>query len=239
MKVVVAFQTCERLHFLKKCIDSVMEHNPSFLIDGFVIVADDNSQDGGATREYIKSLPFVDYTIFNNSRLGIHATIKKIAEASLDNGEVLLYIQNDQLNTRFINIEYVEKFLNEHEEVGQIKVLRWKGAQGVNEREIGPVDVYKKKTEVFDRFVIGTEVFMTGSWSYSDPPCFLRTEALPSLFTKKIADVRKKYQSKKFILEIVRAMGFYEAGWACSMLENTAFWSQIGVVRQSTPRKKD
>ena len=104
MKLVIAFQTCERLNFFKKAVETLLEYNPC-MKDRVWVIADDASKDG-KTQKYIKSLSFIDHTIFNESRLGISGTLKRIIDVSAAKGDAILYIQNDWFCSRSLLDQY-------------------------------------------------------------------------------------------------------------------------------------
>lgn len=218
MKFVIAFQTCERLSFFKKAVETLLEYN-QFVKDYVWVIADDASTDG-KTKNYIKSLPFVDYVIFNESRLGISGTLKKIVDIAANKGDAILYIQSDWFCSRSIDFEAVSKFFKMNPKVGSIKCIRYKGRYNVKERFAGTNSyITNKLVEEYETIKINDEKFTKGTWPWADTPGFIRSEAADVLFKGYV--LNKKISRP----ETVRGRNFAEDGWQCCVLENQAFWN--------------
>lgn len=218
MKFVIAIQTCERFDFFKKCVDTLLEYNP--LIEKYTwVIADDASKDG-KTQDYIKSLKFIDDYILNDYRLGITGTLKLLLTKAAIKGDFILYIQNDWFCNRYINIDAVNKFFGDNQEIGNIKCIRYKGRYNVKERFAGTYNYCTNESvEEYGTIDIDGEKFTKGTWPWADTPGFIRSEAVYCLF--------KGYNPNKKINkpEKVRGKNFFDTGWRCGLLENQAFWN--------------
>jgi len=217
MKFVVGIQTCERLSFLKKCVDSIVKYNPE-LMDAYFIIGDDASKDKRVD-EYINSLDFVDQFIKNKERKGISITLKKITESAEKSGDILLYVQNDFFLDRTIDMASIEAFFQQYGNAGHIQTMRNKGLKGTNKRFVGTRSyINGKKTKDFDTINIGKEQFTLSSRNYCDYPNFTRTKLLHHLWK----DFDPNNVAKK--AEIPRAKNFHNI---CDIyiLENQPFWN--------------
>lgn len=217
MKLVIGLQTCERLNFLKRCVNSLIKHNPEFLNCHFII-GDDASKNQDVD-DYINSLSFVDSFIKNKKREGISITLKKITEEAERNGDILLYIQNDFFLDRTIDITSIKTFFEIYKNAGHIQTMRNKGLKGTKERFVGTRSyITGKKTQDFETVPIGKERFTRSSRNYCDYPNFTRTNLLHYLWKGfDPNNVEKK-------AEIPRAKNFHKI---CDIyiLENQPFWN--------------
>ena len=66
MEIAVGIQTCERPDFLKKCIKTLVKHNPIVTNWNFFII-DDASKDPDVA-DYLCSLKFTNWIFHNSNR---------------------------------------------------------------------------------------------------------------------------------------------------------------------------
>lgn len=180
MNFVIGVQTCERLNFLKKCIESIIKYNPE-LLNSYFIIGDDASKNKKVD-EYINSLDFVDKFIKNSERKGISITLKKIVEESIGKGDILLYVQNDFHLKRTIDLSSIEEFFTNFD-ASHLKLMRNKGLPGTNDRWAGINNLAtRKKVVETEKIKINKEKFTKGTWSWSDYPSFTPIKYLSALF---------------------------------------------------------
>jgi glycosyltransferase involved in cell wall biosynthesis len=225
MTIVIGIQTCNRLVFTKQCIESIIKYNPDSINMPWV-VSDDGSTDG--TAEYIKSLSFIRESVLHPIQSGITLGLKRLVDASVLYGDILMYIQNDWQQIRSIDFNGIEKFFEEHPEAGHIQMIRYKG-KDCKDRPSGSAmqinNYTKKKIKPGIPIKSGKEIIIPGDWHYADIPGFTRL----SYAIKMFGDVLNEGERVKLL---------HHSGCSFYLLDEQSFTNIDYTGKLATPRRK-
>lgn len=231
MEIAVGIQTCERPEFLRKCINTLIQHNPVVKSWQFIVI--DDTSKSFEIEESLRDFDFIDSIIRNYKRMGISVTLKRLVNFILEdsNIDILLCIQADWYCSRSIHFEAISRFFMNFPNIGQIRTIRNKGIIGKPvTRHAGLKNaITGNKVIGSGRTCNGKENFSHGTWCYADLPNFMRREALECLF--KDFDLRKNK-------EYYRMLNMYKDDWEVVMLDNQPFWNQDPKADKRTPGGK-
>ena len=229
MKFVIGIQTCERLDFLEKCINSLIKHNPK--VKDFPFFVLDDASTSPKVKKYLESLSFINNFVINEKRMGISVSLKRLSELVISHGDVLLCIQADWYCSRKIDFNAIEQFFIKNKEVVHLRTIRNKGE--INKpltRHCGKKNgATQQFTEEYDTFTVGSEVFTNGTWSYADVPNFTTMEAVKELF---------KCFNKSSLSENCRMINIHNMCNNVCMLETQPFWNLDPTGNRRTPGGK-
>ena len=226
MKIVIGVQTCNRLEFTKKTIESVIKYNPEARGMPWVI-SDDGSIDG--TKKYIDGLDFIIDVNFYPEQAGITKGLERLIKLADRYGDIILYLQNDWEQIRRIDFESIQKFYKNFPNTGHIAMIVDKGADGHKRPSSFGIRLNlftKEKFDVGDPIVMGEEKFIPGKWSYADIPGFTNL-----VFAKQMFDDSKLDES-------VRVRKIYESGCDNYLLDNQPYRNLDFMAHRSTPKRR-
>ena len=217
MQIVIGIQTCERLNFTKKTIETLLYHN-SGIKEMPIVVSDDNSTDG--TLEYIAKQDFINDRVIHKERVGITKAYQDLINLSAKYGDILLYLQNDWQCVRKIDFNAIRLFYEEKINTGHINTIVYKGekkewpCRSSAEKPINSVTQERIITQ--NPITKNMEIFIPGNWSYVDLPGFTRIDIALKMFDKSL-----KYPDKK--LEGLRMLNIHLSNCENYLLDNQAF----------------
>jgi hypothetical protein len=232
MKIAIGIQTCERPEFLKRCVNTLVRHNP--IVQTWPIYIADDASKSFDVHEYLESIDdLLTGWFIHENRMGISVTLKRMIDTILEYSivDVLLYIQADWYCNRTIDFDAIIKFFMNYPEVGQLRTIRNKGVCGKPLTRAAGVKnaITKRMVEEDWREVYGSENITLGSWCYADLPSFITTPALEILY-KDFNDAHHR--------EYYRMLNMHNAGFSVAMLENQPFWNQDPRAAKRTPGGK-
>ncbi len=113
--VTVGVISCNKLHYLKACVQSFRETNTYDNIEW--IIVDNHSTEAG-TREYIESLDFVDYKVFQEARnpTNEEAIAKNLMLEKASGDYLLMLLDDHQIVTRY---DYLQEMMEIVDREGQ------------------------------------------------------------------------------------------------------------------------
>ncbi len=196
MKLVIGVQTCNRINFTKEAISSILKCNPDSKNYPWVI-ADDNSSDG--TIEYLNKFEFIKEITSSEHRMGITKTLQRLVNTANKYGDILLYIQNDWRQTRFIDFKAIEVFFLTHSNAGHLQTVKYKGLG--KERPSSTANMVnlhtKEKIEAGLPFDFCGEIIISGNFHFCDLPGFTRIDLAMKMFDGRLDEsVRIGYMNE-------------------------------------------
>jgi len=224
MNIVIGVQTCNRLEYTKRTIESVIKQNPEANEMPWV-VSDDGSTDG--TRNYIESLSFINESDFYPEQSGITRALQRLINMADKYGGVILYLQNDWEQIRRIDFRAVEEFYDKYQ-AGHIGMVTNKGRGNYKRLSAFGIRMNlhtKEKFELGKPIVMGRETFIPGNWSYSDIPGFTNLEFAVQMFDDTLN-------------ESVRVKKIYEAGCNNYLLDKQPFQNIDFDSKNRTPGRR-
>jgi len=224
MKLVIGLQTCNRIKFTKEVISSILKHNPNSVKYPWVVY-DDNSTDN--TIDYLKGLPYIDELVTSKNRRGITNGIKQLVLEAANYGQIILYIQNDWRQVRYIDLKAIENFFESYPNAGHLQTTQYKGKDNARPSSTAErINLYtKEKITPGNTITIGAEKFIPGNWHYCDLPGFSRISIAKDMFNGPLN-------------ESVRIKHFSTCGCDNYLLENQPYRNIDVNSRTQTPNRK-
>jgi len=225
MNIVIGVQTCNRLEYTKRTIEAVIRRNPESK-DMPWVISDDGSTDG--TREYIDGLSFINESNFYPKQTGITRGLERLVGLAVKHGDIILYLQNDWEQIRWIDFKSVEEFYEKYSNAGHIAMITDKG-RGNDQRlsAFGTrINLYtKEKFEPGKPIIIGKEKFIPGNWSYADIPGFTNLKFAIRMFDNNIFN------------EFTRLENIHKSGCDNYLLDNQPYFNIDYKSKESTVGK--
>ncbi len=233
MKIVIGIQSCNRLDFTKRVVDSILKWNPE-AIDMPWVFSDDGSTDG--TQEYIMglitNLNLDSGTVFLHKQSGITKAMERLVNEAVFYGDVLLYIQNDWEQIRRIDFNGIEKFYNIYPNAGHLHTTKYKGKDGKGRPSSTAklINLYTREEIIPGEAIkLGDETIIPGNWHYCDLPGFTRLELAVRMFDNMVINIDA---------EGIRTRNVHESGYDNYLLENQPFVNIDYGANKKTPGRK-
>jgi len=181
--MIIGLHTCNRMKFTQKTVESLIEYNPDALDYQWVIVDDMSKPD---MIDYLEDLSnYLNACLIKfpgPKRAGITVGIKKMVEQALTyNENNMLYLQNDWVTTRKMDLKAIDSFMTKTG-VGHIRTVLNKGSakhqRFASRTNLATGDLIKCTAP----FRVGTESFIGGNWHYSDLPGFTNLDVAKNMF---------------------------------------------------------